>query len=74
MKKNYLIICFLFALFLGLGAKDMAVSAATRKVIVEQPTEQFELRTGFFPREQGRESVRGARKRLQFCVDERCND
>ena len=39
MKKNYLIICFLFALFLGLGAKDMAVSAATRKVIVEQPTE-----------------------------------
>ncbi len=35
MKKNYLIICFLFALFLGLGAKDMAVSAATRKVIVE---------------------------------------
>lgn len=39
MKKNYLIVCFLFALFLGLGAKDMAVSAATRKVIVEQPTE-----------------------------------
>lgn len=39
MKKNYLIVCFLLSLFLGLGAKDMAVSAATRKVIVEQPTE-----------------------------------
>ena len=39
MKKNYLIVCFLISLFLGLGAKDMAVSAAARKVIVEQPTE-----------------------------------